>query len=329
MPAPQPPGSEPDAPGGPLPPSPGGEQPAAAEQLLSDREQAESLARIERGEIPLGAERRLQKLRSEGGLFTSDLSVSEFMLGSHLGLQPLTQVMGSCVYQVGWQYTRELIYSRGLSLYQELDVITEAFNEARGRALSRMSQEAQLAGADAVVGVRLRNGRYDWAADSVEFAVFGTAVRDPTASRRGEAVLTDLSLQDYWKLKQAGVEPCGLVAATSCFFVATSPETQMMSGLAGRFAFPENQELVAYTQGVYAARETALGRLTEQVRDARGDGVVGVNITHTIGEQEMKTSIGGAAVQGLLVTFHVAGTAVCLQPDTPTYPPETTVSLSN
>ena len=45
-----------------------------------DREQDESLARIESGGIPLGAEQRLRELATEGSLFTSGLSVNEFAL---------------------------------------------------------------------------------------------------------------------------------------------------------------------------------------------------------------------------------------------------------
>lgn len=300
---------------------------AASDEEL-EREQAQSLARIEQGQIPLNAARRLERFAREGGAFTSDLSVAEFALGHQLGLRPLTQVMGSCIYQVGWQYAREALYSYGGPVFQELDAVTEAYNEARGRSLARMREEARLAGADVVVGVRLQSGRYDWAENSLEFAAYGTAARDPGASRQGEALLTDLSLQDYWKLRQAGVEPCGLAIATSCFWVAATQETQMMGGLAGRLLFPENQEMTAYTQGVYEARETALGRLTGQMRTAGADGVVGVNITHSIAQHEMRGSLGNSAMPGLIVTFHAAGTAVRTGGQLSVRPPETTIPLS-
>lgn len=293
-----------------------------------DRDQEESLERIERGELPLNAERRLERMAREGGAFTSELSVAEFALAHKLKLRPLAQVMGSCVYQVGWQYAGEALYGGPGAYSQELRVISDAWNEARSRALARLQREAALLQADAVVGVRLQSGRYEWAENGVEFAVFGTAVRDESASRHDEAILTDLSLQDYSKLTSAGIEPCGLVATTSCFFVVASGETQMMGGMLSRMAFRENQELVPYTQGVYEARETALQRLTDQIRTAGGDGMVGVNITHHIQAHEMKLSQMGQAVPGLIITFHAAGTAVRTQERTTEYPPETTVSLS-
>ena len=68
-----------------------------------EREQAESLARIESGSIPLQAERRLREMAASGSSFSSTLSVDEFALCSKLGLQPLGQVLGASVHQVGWQ----------------------------------------------------------------------------------------------------------------------------------------------------------------------------------------------------------------------------------
>ncbi len=131
---------------------------------IDEREQEVSLERIEKGELPLAAERRLKGLRDGGGRgFTSDLSVAEFALGHELGLELLSQVMGSCVYQVGWQYGYGGGYSWDGSMFEELAVLTEAWNEARSRALHRLAQEASLAGGNAVVGVHLRRGEHDWA----------------------------------------------------------------------------------------------------------------------------------------------------------------------
>jgi uncharacterized protein YbjQ (UPF0145 family) len=271
---------------------------------IDEREQAASLARIENGELPLVAERRMKGLRDAGGRgFTSDLSVAEFALGHEVGLEPLSQVMGSCIYQVGWQYGYGGGYSADGSLFEELSVLTGAWNEARSRALHRMAQEASLAGGNVVVGVDLRRGEHDWAEGAVEFVVFGTAVRDPQITARW-VVLTDLSVQDYWKLRRAGIEPCGLVASSSCFFIRRGMVAQSSQLL----NFAANEEIPEYTRGLYAARETALGRLTHQARELGAEGVVGVNIEHTIGMQEVTMGIGRE--RGLMVTLHVTGTAV-------------------
>jgi uncharacterized protein YbjQ (UPF0145 family) len=74
--------------------------------------------------------------------------------------------------------------------------------------------------------------------------------------------------------------------------------------------FASNQEIPEYTQGIYAARETALARLTGQAAQPGVDGVVGVSIEHSIREQEIKQGVGGGGVRGLVVTLHITGTAV-------------------
>lgn len=277
---------------------------------IDEREQEVSLARIEKGDLPLAAERRLKGLRDgDGGGFTSDLSVAEFALGHELGLEVLSQVMGSCIYQVGWQYVAGG-YGWDGSIFGELGVLTEAWNDARSRALHRMAQEASLAGGNAVVGVNLQRGEHDWAEGGVELVVMGTAVRDPHATGKYVA-LTDLSVQDYWKLRRAGVEPVGLVFSSACFFIRRG----MMASSNQWFNFAANEEIREFTQGVYAARETALGRVTAQARELRADGVVGVNIEHSIAMQEVNAgaipgSVVGERARGLVVMLHVTGTAV-------------------
>ena len=268
---------------------------------IDEREQAESLARIEAGQLPLSAERRLKQVRDDAGRgFTSDLSVAEFALGHELGLEPLSQVMGSCIYQVGYQWVSGGWGWDG-SMSGEIVSLTEAWNEARARALGRMAQEAGLAGANVVAGVHLRREQHDWAEQAVELVVLGTAVRDPEAKGKW-VVLTDLSVQDYWKLRLAGVEPCGFVASTSCFFIrrGIGARSQMLN-----FA---NEEIPEYTQGIYSARETAIGRITGQARELGADGVVGMEIEHEIGMQDIRSP--GESMRGLVVTLHVTGTAV-------------------
>ena len=62
--------------------------------------------RTTQGGVPLDAVSRLRRMRGEGGapLFTSDLSVSEFVLLEQMGWRPLGLVLGSSIYHVGIQY---------------------------------------------------------------------------------------------------------------------------------------------------------------------------------------------------------------------------------
>ena len=192
-----------------------------------------------------------------------------------IGLRPLAQVMGSSIYHVGWQQRPGGWGMQTNSLSQELTVVSEAWNTARLRAFARLEQEAALVGADAVVGVRLTVGRHDWAAGAIEYVAVGTAVRVDGAERGEPPALTDLSGQDYWKLRQAGHPPLGVVGASTVHYIVAGWATQRaQSGFAASWA---NQELQDFTRGVYDARETALGRMTAEARQHGAAGVVGVS----------------------------------------------------
>jgi uncharacterized protein YbjQ (UPF0145 family) len=117
--------------------------------------------------------------------------------------------------------------------------------------------------------------------------------------------LSDLSGQDTWKLWQAGYRPLGVVGASTVHYVVPGWSTQQVSGYWSSWA---NQELRDFTRGVYDARETALGRMTEEARKIGATGVVGVSIEHHVEERE--ASGGGSSRTDLLVTFHVLGTAI-------------------
>lgn len=272
-----------------------------------EREAAESLARIESGGIPLQAERRLRQMAAGGAPFSSTLSVNEFALSSKLGLQPLGQVLGASVHQVGWQ-NLPWSASYGGGLIVELDVIGAAWEEARRRAFSRLAEEASHLGADLVVGVRLHRGAHDWAAGAVDYVVNGTAVRLPGSDRPRRPLLSDLSGQEVWLLYQAGYAPVGLVAATAVFFVSPSYSTQWARYMTSTV----NQELTDFTQGIYAARESALRSLTGQANANGADGIVGVRIEQQAGAHSFSVGAGGGRGdrQGLIITLQAFGTAI-------------------
>jgi len=67
-------------------------------------------------DLPPDASHRLAEL--EAGLFTSDLSVNEFLLIKEVGFHPLGLVMGSSIYHIGVQ-------TRRWGQSQELTKLTE------------------------------------------------------------------------------------------------------------------------------------------------------------------------------------------------------------
>jgi len=284
----------------------GGGSPAdpAAAQLQAQRDQ-DSLERLAQGHIPLNAAERLATLAaadSSALAFASDLSVQEYALLHSLGIVPITLVMGSSIYQVGWQGTYYMVPT-------EIQSLSHAYNESRRLALGRLHEETTLVGGDAVVGVRIEQGRHDFAAGTVEFVAIGTAVRLPPALRSSHGpVLTDLDGQEFWQLCAAGIRPVGIAAHTSVHYVPASWQTARAMG-GGMFGGSwSNQELGDFTQGVYDAREKAMTYVTQQASALGADGIIGVKIDeHASGR---RVSRGGIECDDMIITFHVIGTAV-------------------
>lgn len=328
---------------------------------------AESIERIERGGIPRRAEDRLKVLAAEGSMFTSGLSVSEFALLGHLGPRPLAQVMGASVVRTGWQYLPPLdpgklffdsslfssygptptgvglsnVYTepsfsqvRGYRWHAEvvceLDMLTEAWNLARRRALDRLREEALQVGADAVVGVHLHRSDHDLGEGTIEYVVSGTAIRLADSGGSSHPTLTDVSVQDYWRLHGAGHDPVGFVASTVVVFASPSRAVRLRRIR----TTARNQELRELSRGFSAARETVRARLLGQVADAHGTGAVGVELSHSVHREKfaLASSVqttgrwgwhlgrfgipyrvsGGSDVKrrGWVITMHAAGTAI-------------------
>src|SRR5437762_13988093 len=102
-------------------------------------------------DLPTAAEDRLRSMRGTEGhrrLFTSDLSVNEFLLVKQAGFEPVGLVLGSSIYHIGFQMGR-------WSNNQELDTLTQAMYQARELAMARMEAEADALGADGISGLRL------------------------------------------------------------------------------------------------------------------------------------------------------------------------------
>lgn len=274
----------------------------------AERRRAEDVARVESGSIPLAAERRMQELAAGSTSFTSGLSVADFALCREVGVRPVAQVMGSSVYQVGWQRypwgSNWQAAGRGF----ELETVSEAWNRARALALGRMAEEAALAGCHAVVDVTFSGNRHEFLGGEIEIVVNGTAVvldGEPPAAD-GKPVLTDLSMSDYVLLRRAGYDPVGVVAATSVLYVIPGSATQRLT--VGWQRFQPNQELTDYTEGLYAARESALSRANAEAWRSGATALVGVSLDQHIAVREVEQS--NSKREDLIVTFHVIGTGI-------------------
>src|ERR1700736_350371 len=182
-------------------------------ESLSEEEReaaAVDLERIKDGGIPLGAEQRLKAIAAaEAPVFSSDLSAKEYALAQASGLTPIAQVMGSSVVQHGWQNYGWSSYGGGI---QEMRSFAAPWNLSRQRSFDRLRQEAQFAGADAVIGIEMSAKAFG-DSNSVEYVVFGTAVRETTLAHldRSGPRMCALSGQDVDKLRRIGAETLGVI----------------------------------------------------------------------------------------------------------------------
>ncbi len=277
----------------------GGPKEGRDERDQREQRQREDIERIAAGGIPAAAEERLGTLGAEAGqAFTSDLSVPEFALTRRAGLEPITQVLGSSVYHVGWRFMGAW-YGTGV----ELTVLSDAYNDCRRRALGRLRQEAELAGADAVVGLRVTAARYEWGTDLIEFQAIGTAVRAPDLRTPRGPALTNLSGQDCALLLEAGHRPCGIVGATAVYYGALYAGMQGMA-TASRVWWG-NVELTGATQTWYAARHRVLQILTADAAALGAEGFVA-----TRWAQEERPYESGDRLAGVTYIIHALATAI-------------------
>jgi uncharacterized protein YbjQ (UPF0145 family) len=238
--------------------------------------------------VPSAGRERLAQ--NKQGLFTSDLSVNEFLLVKQAGFDPLGLVIGSSIYHIGLQ-------TANWKQNQELTVLSGAMYEARQLAMTRMEEEADELGADGVVGVRLQIGRYEWGENMAEFIAVGTAIkhREGVLHRapNGRPFTSDLSGQDFWTLMRTGHRPVGMVMGSCVYHVAHRGMLKTLAQ-AGR-----NMELPNYTQALYDARELAMERMQAEAQGVQAEGIVGVAL-------EEKSHGWGSHV----IEFFAIGTAI-------------------
>lgn len=235
--------------------------------------------------VPDAGRARLEQ--NKAGLFTSDLSVNEYLLIEDVGYEPLGLVLGTSIYHIGYQRRR---WTRS----HELEVLSEALYHARELAMQRMEEEAADLGADGIVGVRLDVRGFAERAHTAEFLAVGTAVRKRGAPPSAQRPFTsDLSGQDFWTILRTGSRPVGLVMG-SCVYAVSFRRPANAIGQIFR-----NVELPLFTQAMYDARELAMTRMQREAAHLSADGIVGVELA------EHAHGWGGRVIE-----FFAIGTAI-------------------
>jgi uncharacterized protein YbjQ (UPF0145 family) len=254
--------------------------------------------------IPEAGRERLARMRDRS-LFTSDLSVNEFLLVRAAGFEPLGLVVGTSIYHIGFQ-------AGAWNRNQEMDVLTQAMYHARELAMTRMEEEADQLGADGIVAVRLDVSRREWGNDLAEFVAIGTAVRHREGELHrapsGRPFTSDLSGQDFYTLLSAGYRPVSMVMGTCVYHVAHQGLGSWMKRV-GR-----NVEMPNFTQALYDARELAMERMQAEAEAAEAEGIVGVQLVE-----------GNHGWSSHVLEYFAVGTAVVPTSETHEIPPPSLV----
>lgn len=282
-----------------------------------------SVRELTAGRLPIRAQQRLATMRADQA-FTSDLTVDEHHAIRSVGFAPVGQVMGSCVYHLGYLGSWNCNYYQGVSgsflgssrpdLYRqrrlatdmvmpavtEADQLRDSLYDARMLAVNRMRQECAGLGGDGVVAVRLTIEPFP--AGGFEFKAIGTAIRAAGDVRPRQPFMSDLSGQDFAKLITAGWVPCGFILGVAAVVRHDDYRTQVQA------RSWSNNEVTGYTELVHTARHLARKRLRADCARSGGAGVVVQSMFLQVREQ--RCGYGSGEQHDHLAEAMVIGTAI-------------------
>lgn len=220
------------------------------------------------------------------GTWGSALSTHEFAAIKAAGFDPVGQVLGAAVYNMGytggygcpsgyfgsysrfgasWRPGYTALSSAGAGT--SYGPLVQTMYNARRKAIARMVAECAQLGGHGVVGVRLTIGRFP--SGGLEFHAIGTAIRAPGPVTVRQPFTSDLSGQDFAKLIADGVVPVGLALGISIGARhddwLTRSQTRWTAG---------NAEVGGYTELVNMTRHDARNELQRDVSRMGAEGVV-------------------------------------------------------
>src|ERR1700729_3930049 len=127
-------------------------QRAAHEQRVADIQKC-----LSNGEVPTAIRTRLEGARKGTLPWIATLSPAELMIAKSHGVRPIAAVSATCWLHYGWSWT-------------------EGHAQGWEKALLRLGEEAKIAGANAVLDVKMRTVPLD-IENSMDFTLVGTAVK--------------------------------------------------------------------------------------------------------------------------------------------------------
>ncbi|MGW0394514.1 heavy metal-binding domain-containing protein [Streptomyces sp. NPDC003042] len=243
-----------------------------------------------------------------GDTWDSALSSEEFSAIKGAGFEPVGQVVGTAVFNIGytgvWGCPGAWSVTGGTKVpssiwASSLSQLARTMYAARRLALARAVAECRALGGDGIVGVELRVDEF--AQECLEFTALGTAVRARSRIRPRQPFTSHLSGQDFAKLVHAGWVPTGLAFGIGLEIRHDDwRASRLIPWTAG------NQEVDGYTQLIGHVRQEAREQLAVDAAKHGGDGVVVDDVELSVRESECPTSGRDLSAEAVLVGTTIA-----------------------
>jgi uncharacterized protein YbjQ (UPF0145 family) len=248
--------------------------------------------------LPPAAQARVDRARTDH-VRASLLTISGDAAVRHVGLDPVGEVMGCIVEQLGWAgyggcgiYTgmgygvtamgsAPTLVSGGGNAWGGFAPYVNALYHGFDTAIHRMLLEAQAIGADGVVGVNVAR-QHLGVGRAYEFVARGTAVKARSGPRPKSIFYTDMGGADVAKSMHAGFMPHSMIWGISVGIRHDDYYTRM----AARSWSNQNIEIVGYTELVSMVRADARRQFDHRVAARGATSATVSDMTLHIWEQE-------------------------------------------
>ena len=241
--------------------------------------------------------------QDDGIKFSSSADAQQLYCQLDSGFHPLQFVFGNVAYSIG--VGGNIVGALKRLRRGEISEYSDIFDKTRHLALSRITDEARKAGANAVIGIETSITPL---LGAQEMVMVGTASQHPAlAQYANDPVSSDMTNEELWNMVNVGYLPLRLVMGVSVYSLG------LKGGILSTLKTLGGGEVTGLTELLYEAREKALARIERDAEKCGADDVVGVKIR--------VYDLGGG-----LVEFMAIGTAVKKIPDittrTPNLPPQ-------
>jgi uncharacterized protein YbjQ (UPF0145 family) len=206
-----------------------------ASRAASEAKQADILQAIQQGTMPSCIGERLTASREGTAPWIATMTPAELLIARSHGLRPIAAVSATCWMYYGYSWT-------------------EGHAQGWQTALERLRDEARVAGANAVVDVKMRTIPIGMEA-SMDFSLIGTAVKVDGLPPSKDPVIATVPALEFVKLLDADIVPTGIAvgaqyewisdwrgSVNNLFWVGNT-ETQVLSGLWERVRREAHAEL--------------------------------------------------------------------------------------